>query len=454
MTDAKAGSREVWGRRATIAWAIVGIIVVAAAAVWGLMQIGQAVELLVLGIIIGFICSPITNWLEDRHMGRALAAFLALLVVIVVLVLVVVILGGTFMQQLVEVLRQVPSYIRTIQNSLSDFWASYGTTDNTDLQNAINSLVQTLTSAGNSLAADTARQISTGAVEGVFETLDNLVTFFLALVLAYWFAKDYPVIVRELGVIAGPERERDMTLLLAVMSRSMGGYMRGQLICSIINGAAVWAGLSLFGHPYASLLGIITFFLHFVPVIGTFVSAALATVLALFVSPWLALWTLVWMVVAANVTDNLISPLVMRSAVKIHPVLSLVGIVIGSCLGGIVGMVLAIPLTAAVRGAYVYYFETRTKRQLVSEDGALFQGTPHHDSHGNIQATFDALDDDKFFESTRLVSAPPIDAREGAEHEDPVYASDMRENSGVVNSEDPTARPDDGASSASRRGEK
>jgi predicted PurR-regulated permease PerM len=374
-----------WRRRLVVAWAIVGAIAVFVLCVLGLSKVGDAVELLLMGIIIGFICSPITNALEDQHVPRALAALVSLLVVLVVLAAVVVVLGGTFVQQSVEVLRQVPSYVKSVQDALSNFWESYGSSDNEQLQSMVNSVVQTLSSAGSSMASDTVRQLSNGAVSGLFNTVDNLVNFFLALVLAYWFAKDYPVIVRELAVIAGPSRKDDMTLLLAVMSRSMGGYMRGQLICSIINGVSVWVGLGLLGHPYAGLVAIITFFMHFVPVIGPFVSAALATLLALFESPWLALWALLVMVVAANVTDNVISPLIMRSAVKIHPVLSIVGIVIGNCLGGIVGMVLAIPLTAATRGVFVYYFETRTQRQLVSEDGALFQSRPHRDPAGQCR---------------------------------------------------------------------
>ena len=144
------------------------------------------------------------------------------------------------------------------------------------------------------------------------------------------------------------------------------------------------------------------------------------------------------MVIAANVTDNVISPLIMRSAVKIHPVLSIVGIVIGNCLGGIVGMVLAIPLTAAIRGVFVYYFETRTKRQLVSEDGALFQSTPHRDAQGNVEAVFDALDDEKFFESTRLVTSSAWSRARRAtknasnDHENAVYTADMSKNRNVA----------------------
>lgn len=440
-----------WRRRLVVAWAIVGAIVAIAFALRGLSMVGDAVELLLMGIVMGFICSPITNALEDRRVPRALAALVSLLAVLAALAAVVVVLGGTFVQQSVEVLRQVPSYVRGVQDALSGFWGSYGTSDNEQLQSMVNSVVQTVSSAGSSFASDTVRQLSSGAVTGLFDTLDNLVNFFLALVLAYWFAKDYPVIVRELAVVAGPSRKDDVTLLLAVMSRSMGGYMRGQLICSVINSLAAWVGLALLGHPYAGLVAIITFFMHFVPVIGPFASAALATLLALFESPWLALWSLVAMAVAANVTDNVISPLIMRSAVKIHPVLSIVGIVIGNCLGGIVGMVLAIPLTAAIRGVFVYHFETRTGRQLVSEGGALFQSTPHHDGAGNVEAVYDALDDEKFFESTRLVTSSAwSDAHKAAahasnDHENAVCAADMSKNRNVA-----ANRQDDIASSAAK----
>ncbi|MDY5271730.1 AI-2E family transporter [Tractidigestivibacter sp.] len=440
-----------WRRRLVVAWAIVGAIVAIVFALRGLSMVGDAVELLLMGIVMGFICSPITNALEDRRVPRALAALVSLLAVLAALAAVVVVLGGTFVQQSVEVLRQVPSYVRGVQDALSGFWGSYGTSDNEQLQSMVNSVVQTVSSAGSSFASDTVRQLSSGAVTGLFDTLDNLVNFFLALVLAYWFAKDYPVIVRELAVVAGPSRKDDVTLLLAVMSRSMGGYMRGQLICSVINSLAAWVGLALLGHPYAGLVAIITFFMHFVPVIGPFASAALATLLALFESPWLALWSLVAMAVAANVTDNVISPLIMRSAVKIHPVLSIVGIVIGNCLGGIVGMVLAIPLTAAIRGVFVYHFETRTGRQLVSEGGALFQSTPHHDGAGNVEAVYDALDDEKFFESTRLVTSSAwSDAHKAAahasnDHENAVCAADMSKNRNVA-----ANRQDDIASSVDR----
>lgn len=79
----------------------------------------------------------------------------------------------------------------------------------------------------------------------------------------------------------------------------------------------------------------------------------------------LALWTLVVTMVAQNVTDNVISPKVMQSSVQVHPIMSLTALVIGSALMGPIGMIIAIPLCAALKGIFVYYFENETGRQLV-----------------------------------------------------------------------------------------
>lgn len=400
----RAARYEKWRLRATVAWTIVGAALVFLLAVRGLAVIGQAVELLLVGTIVGYVCSPLTNRLEDRKVPRGAAALISLVVVVAAIVAVVALFMGPFLRELVTLLRNVPSYFTQAQAALETFWDTFGSASGGNVQNAVNSFVNVLVDAGSSLASDLARQLSTGLVTSLTDIAGHFVTIFLALILAYWFALDYPKIMREFAVIAGPEYDDELVLSLAVLSRSVGGYMRGTLITSLANGLMVAAGLALIGHPYAGLLGIATFVLHFIPVVGPMLSSVSAVLLGLFVSPVCALWTLVITVVAQNVTDNVLSPLVMQSAVKIHPALSLVGIVAGGALGGAVGMVLAVPLTAAIKGLFVYYFESRTSRQLVSPDGAFFGGTAYSTPEGGPSPTFDALDDDTFIERSRLLA--------------------------------------------------
>lgn len=397
-----------WRPRALAVWTVVGAFVVAWLVIGALSYVQQALELLLVGGVVGFVCSPITNRLEDAGMPRGVAALVALVAFLVAFVALLGFVGGPLLQELLALLRNVPAYVSQVNEGLAEFWAKVGTTEGSNVQNVVTSLVGAASSMGSSMASDLARQVSGGLAANLASLANDFTTFFLGIILAYWFAVDYPRMVRELVRIVGPEHGRDVTLMLAVLSRSTGGYMRGTLITSIADGLMVAAGLALVGHPYAGLVGALTFVLHFIPVIGPMLSAIAATLLGLFVSPACALWTLIIAMVAQNVADNLLSPMVMRSAVKIHPALSLVGIIVGGCLGGPVGMVIAVPLTAALRGFFVYFFETRTGRQIVSEDGALFWSRPYADADGRPVPALDALDDERFFEGSRLAFSPDV----------------------------------------------
>lgn len=358
-----------------------------------------ALELSLAGVVIGFLCSSIANWLEDQGMGRALAAFAVLVALLATLILVGVRIIPPLLEQLIHLLQSIPGHISRVQTDCTNLAEQAGLADNGHAEDALNQIISGLFSSGNAMD-----KISSDLFNNAADFVNNTVAFPLGLVLVYWFAKDYPAIAQEAVTLVGEKQRDSASLMLAVMSRSM-------LITSGGDGVLCGVGLALFGHPYAGFVGAFCGLVHFVPVIGSLVSRVIAVPLALFESPALAIW-FITVVVAQNVTDNLVSPLVMQSAVKVHPVLSLVGIIVDNALGGIVGMILAIPLTAAV----VYYVETRTGQQLVSYDGAIFKGTPYHDPEGNIVPSFDVLDDDKFFQTTWLIQIDNVNAHSVHRH--------------------------------------
>lgn len=358
-----------------------------------------ALELSLAGVVRGFLCSPIANWLEDQGMGRALAAFAVFVALLATLILVGVRIIPPLLEQLIHLLQSIPGHISRVQTDCTNLAEQAGLADNGHAEDALNQIISGLFSSGNAMD-----KISSDLFNNAADFVNNTVAFPLGLVLVYWFAKDYPAIAQEVVTLVGEKQRDSASLMLAVMSRSM-------LITSGGDRVLRGVGLALFGHPYAGFVGAFCGLVHFVSVIGSLVSRVIAVPLALFESPALAIW-FITVVVAQNVTDNLVSPLVMQSAVKVHPVLSLVGIIVDNALGGIVGMILAIPLTAAV----VYYVETRTGQQPVSYDGAIFKGTPYHDPEGNIVPSFDVLDDDKFFQTTWLIQIDNVNAHSVHRH--------------------------------------
>lgn len=412
------------------AWAFVGCCVAFVIALTALGMVSSALECLLVAIIVGFICSPITNWLDQKGVGRALAALIALVVVVAVIVGLMLWFIPMLVEQLRQLLELVPSYLQQAQVYVRDLWEKFGSDASPEIRNYVQNFMSSFSAVATDLASTLASTISTGLVPNIMGIANNFVMGFLGLVMAYWFAKDYPAIMREITVIAGPRYEEDVSLLVAVCSRAMGGYMKSIVITSVVNGILAFVGFTLAGHPYAGLMGILTGILHFVPVVGPALSAALATIIGFFTSVYVAFWTLVVAVIAQNVTDNVLSPLIMKNTIKIHPAMSLIGITVGASLGGALGMTLAVPLTAAIKGAFIYFFEVKTGRQLVSFDGAFFNGTPYHHEDGSPVPSYDALDDDTFLANTLLVDADEltgVEAEMPPEDAKPQFADVLRQ---------------------------
>ena len=393
-------------------WIVVGAIIIGTAVLNVFDVLAPVVEFLAVGSLVAFVASPIVNALEHKGISRSIGALAGLIVVVAVLVCLVMIVVPMIFSQLFELVSRLPSHLRewgawvdTITHDAQLFseisWPG-------ELSGALSALADDAASSLRQIAGDLGR----GVVPFISSVGSQLFILFLGLVLAYWLACDYPRIHREIGTIVGEGQETTYRFMVAILARSVGGYMRGTIITSLIAGVLALLGFLLVGHPYAALMGVLTGILHLIPVVGPVISSAFATLVALFFSPMTALWTLIVSMVAQNLTDNVVGPKIMQSAVSVHPAMSLIAIVIGSALMGPLGMVIAIPLCAALKGLFIFYFENRTKRQLVSYDGAIFQGTPYRDELGDPVAAFDALGDDTFVNDSEIISDDVVPSAE------------------------------------------
>ena len=253
-----------------------------------------------------------------------------------------------------EVLSRLPEQLRVAGGDLNEMLSHAKTLNNTPLKEYLDDNLSSLVTVASKYVSQIAAELGRGRVPADHQHGLAAVRNLPGFVLAYWLACDYPRMHHEVCTIIGQEKETSYRFMVAILSRSVGGYMRGMVVTSICGGFLAFIGFMIIGHPYAALMAIFTGIMHLVPVVGPWVSAAIATVLGFMFSPMLALWTLVVTMVAQNVTDNVISPKVMQSSVQVHPVMSLTALVIGSALMGPIGMVIAIPLCAALKGIFVY----------------------------------------------------------------------------------------------------
>ena len=393
-------------------WIVVGAIIIGTAILNVFDVLAPVVEFLAVGSLVAFVAAPIVNALEHRGVSRSVGALIGLVVVVAVVVLAVVIVVPMIAGQLFELFARLPSQLRGWGDWIVSITRDVRLLSESSLPGDIGAILTSLADDASGYIRQIATDVGRGVVPFISGVGSQLFIVLLGLVLAYWLACDYPRMHREVGTIVGEAQETTYRFMVAVLARSVGGYMRGTVITSLIAGVLAFIGFLLVQHPYAALMGVLTGILHLIPVVGPVISAAIAFIVALFYSPVMAVWTLIVAMIAQNVTDNVISPKIMQSAVSVHPAMSLTAIVVGSALMGPLGMVIAIPLSAALKGLFIFYFENRTKRQLVAYDGAFFQGTPFRDEDGEPVAAFDALGDDTFVNDSEIISDDAVPAAE------------------------------------------
>ena len=94
-----------------------------------------------------------------------------------------------------------------------------------------------------------------------------------------------------------------------------------------------------------------------IPYIGPWLSAVPPAIYALVVDPVSALWVLALFVFIYQVEGHIVVPNVMASALRLHPLLVIFGLLAGGELYGIAGVLLALPTMAAARAIWEFFSE-------------------------------------------------------------------------------------------------
>ena len=155
-----------------------------------------------------------------------------------------------------------------------------------------------------------------------------------------------PAMVRR-GKWATPER-------ISLMRRFAGDvrrYMAIKTAISAATGLVVYGSFRVMGVDSPVLLGVLAFCLNYVPAIGSVLAAIPGVLLALGSGGVGIAGVAAVIYLAVNqILGNIIEPRVMGAGFGVSPVVVLLSAVFWSWVLGPVGMLLAVPLTMAVRG--------------------------------------------------------------------------------------------------------
>ena len=97
-----------------------------------------------------------------------------------------------------------------------------------------------------------------------------------------------------------------------------------------------------------------------IPYIGPWLSAVPPAIYALVVDPISVLWVAALFVFIYQVEGHIVVPNVMASALRLHPLLVIFGLLAGGELYGLPGILVALPVLAASRAIWEFFAERVT----------------------------------------------------------------------------------------------
>ncbi len=305
--------------------------------------------------LLAFIISPVVTRIVDAvpRLPRAVAAVLVYTLVVVVMALTVVIAAGALATSIAQFVESIPS-IRANLPTIVAPWQQWLTSiglSQIDLASQAGAALDNLDQFAGQLVAP----LQQFAVASLGAVGTMLIVFFLSI----YMVVDRDQIVAFLFRLVPPAYADDARLLQTSVSRSFGGFLRGQALMGVVYFLIALATNLLLGLPLAALSSVSAGILQAVPFFGPFVSWAPPVIVALVLQPDALLPAVLLMGVGWIVVMNVLQPRIMQDAVGIHPIVVLGSVLIGSRIAGIPGAIFGIPI-AAVVSAFFFQFLHRT----------------------------------------------------------------------------------------------
>lgn len=215
-----------------------------------------------------------------------------------------------------------------------------------------------------------------GSAVGILTgTLGTLISLLLVFVISiYLLAEGRELIATLRKLVPGHEDMYDF--ILVALGTTFAQYARGQLTMSLVMGTYTAVAMTVIGVPYALVVGILTFFLEFLPLVGAPIGMGVAVVIALiFKGPLVALLALGFAVGGHAIEAYILGPRVTGSATRIHPLVAMAALLIGAELGGILGALFAVPIAAVLNVFLGAFYRARRG------EGAPLSASPTGEVH-------------------------------------------------------------------------
>ena len=293
-----------------------------------------------ISLFLALALNPAVEWLQAHGFKRrgaaaAIAYLLALLAIVGI--------GFTFVPTLVH---QVNEFVGKLPDYAHDITHGRGRLGFLETKYHIQQRIEDAVKKGGAAKvlglSGVAISVAKSVVSIVVATITILfMTYFMLLEGPSWVERFYRLL---------PEQSQPRWRKVGdEIYRTVGGYVTGNLLISVIAGGLTTIVLLILGVPYAVALGLIVAILDLIPLAGATIAAILIGIVAFLHSVPAGIIVVVFFIVYQQIENHLLQPVVYGRTVQLSPLAVLISILIGAELAGIIGALGAIPVAGSIQ---------------------------------------------------------------------------------------------------------
>jgi predicted PurR-regulated permease PerM len=131
--------------------------------------------------------------------------------------------------------------------------------------------------------------------------------------------------------------------------RSVGGYVTGNIVISLIAGASATIVLLIMGVPYAVALGLLVAVLDLIPLAGATLAGIVVTLVAFVHTVPAGIVLLIFVIAYQQIENHFLQPVIYGRTVQLSALTVVVSVLVGAELAGILGALAAIPVAGTLQ---------------------------------------------------------------------------------------------------------
>lgn len=329
---------------------------------WGLViRLSGLLVMLLVSLFLSFALEPAVNFLARRGWRRGLATGVVFLAGLVLFGLLLGLMIPLVVDQVTKLVKNLPDYINDLGRFTKRFGVDLSTESLTDRLKNLDSSVQ---------------EFAKDAASNVFDIgaalLSYLFQFLTVLLFTFFIVADGPRLRSAVCSTMPPHRQREVLRVWNIAIDKTGGYIYSRSLLAVVSSVFSWVFFMILGVPFAIALavwfGVVS---QFIPVIGTYIAAALPLLLALIVDPVKAIWVIGYVLVYQQIENYVFAPKITARTMQLHPAVAFGAVIAGGSILGPVGALLALPAAAIIQAfasTYVHRHDVVESELLEERD--------------------------------------------------------------------------------------